>query len=49
MDWKDLWIALFGTTDWLGLDIGFWVGMATVVLVVVAMNVVFWSLPPKRD
>lgn len=48
MDWTMLWITLFGTTDWLGLNIGFWVGMAAVVLVVVAMNVVFWSLPPKR-
>ena len=25
MNWKELWMTLFGTTKWLGLNIGFWV------------------------
>ncbi|MBT2156625.1 hypothetical protein KK425_06525 [Clostridioides difficile] len=37
----------FGTTEWLGLNIGFWVAMAVVLLIVIVMNVVFWSMKPK--
>ena len=32
----------------LGINMGFWVGMAAVLLIVVLMNVVFWSLKPKK-
>ncbi len=49
MNWKELWLILFGRTEWLGLNIGFWVAMAAVVLIVVVMNVVFWSMKPKAD
>ena len=48
MNWNKLWTTIFGTTEWLGLNIGFWVSMAVVTLIVIAMNVVFWSLKPKR-
>ena len=24
MNWKEIWMTLFGTTQWLGLNIGFW-------------------------
>ena len=44
-----LWMTLFGTTEWLGLNIGFWVAMAVVLLIVIVMNVVFWSMKPKKD
>ncbi len=47
MNWKDVWLTLFGTTQWLGLDIGFWVSMAVVVLIVIIMNVVVWGMKPK--
>ena len=47
MNWKELWMTLFGTTEWLGLNIGFWVAMAVVLLIVIVMNVVFWSMKPK--
>lgn len=49
MNWKELWMTLFGTTEWLGLNIGFWVAMAVVILIVIVMNVVFWSMKPKKD
>ena len=42
MNWNELWMTVFGTTHWLGLDLGFWVSMAVVALIVVAMNVVFF-------
>ncbi|MFR8947402.1 MAG: hypothetical protein ACLVH3_17785 [Blautia obeum] len=28
MNWKELWMTLFGTCEWLGLNMGFWVSMA---------------------
>lgn len=55
MDFKSLWMTLFGTTELLGIDMGFWVGMIVVALIVVVMNVVLWNVKPldaveqKRD
>lgn len=48
MNWKEIWMTLFGTTEWLGLNIGFWVSMAAVVLIVIVMNVVFWGMKPQK-
>ena len=45
---KRIWMNLFGTTEFLGLNIGFWVSVAVVVLLVVLMNVVFWSFHPQK-
>lgn len=47
MIWSDLCMKLFGTTTLWGLDMGFWVAMAAVALIVVLMNVIFWSRKPK--
>lgn len=49
MCWTNIWMALFGTTSLWGVDMGFWVAMATVLLIVVLMNVVFWSIKPKNQ
>lgn len=50
MNWTQIWIDLFGTTEWLGLNMGFWVANAAVLVIVVIMNVVFWSMKPlPRD
>ncbi|HIX29534.1 MAG TPA: hypothetical protein H9858_07585 [Candidatus Blautia stercoravium] len=49
MNWKELWMTLFGTTERLGLNMGFWVALATVLLIVILMNVIFWSMKPKTD
>lgn len=46
---SNLWMKLFGTTTLWGLDLGFWVAMAAVVLLVVLMNVIFWSMKPKHE
>lgn len=44
MNWAQLWIDMFGTTDWMGLNMGFWIANAVVVLIVVLMNLVFWNV-----
>lgn len=49
MNWKEIWMTLFGTTEWLGLNIGFWVSMAAVALIVIVMNVIFWSIGSITD
>ena len=48
MNWNEIWMTLFGTTEGLGLNMVFWVSMAVVVLIVIVMNVVFWSMKPKK-
>ena len=48
MNWKDIWMTLFGTADLFGLNMGFWVSMAVVALIVVVMNVVFWGMKPQK-
>lgn len=49
MNLTNIWMNLFGTTELLGLDMGFWAAMAVVALIVIAMNVVFWSMKPKKE
>lgn len=50
MNWTQIWMDLFGTTERLGLNMGFWVANGVVLVVVVIMNVVFWSMKPlPRD
>ena len=41
VNWNEIWMNLFGTTEWLGLNMGFWVSMAVGVLIVIVMNLVF--------
>lgn len=48
MNWTTIWMNLFGTVSFLGIDMGFWVGMAVVLLIVILMNVVFWNMKPTR-
>lgn len=47
--WQVIWMKLFGTNEWLGLNMGFWVGMAVVTLIVIVMNLIFWSMKPLDD
>ena len=49
MNWKEIWMTLFGTTKWLGLNIGFWVAMAAVLLIVILMNVILWGIKPRQS
>ncbi len=46
---KEWYMQMFGTTEWLGIDIGFYLAMICTILVVIAMNVVFWNLKPKSN
>lgn len=46
MNWALIWIDLFGTTEWLALNMDFWVANGVVLVIVIIMNVVFWSMKP---
>ena len=48
MEWKELWMTIFGTCEWMGLNMGVWVSMAVVLLIVIAMNVVLWGIEPRN-
>lgn len=48
MNWTNIWLSLFGTTKWLGIDMGFWMSMLASALIVVGMNVVFWGMKPLK-
>ncbi len=41
MNWTMLWLKLFGTTTLWGLNMGFWVSLGTVLLIVILMNTLF--------
>lgn len=41
-----LWIALFGMTELFGINIGFWAAMAAVLVIVIVMNIIFWTMKP---
>ncbi len=49
MNWTGIWMKLFGTTTLWGLNMGFWVALATVALIVIVMNAVFWGMKPKTE
>ena len=48
MNWTNLWRELFGRTEFFGIDMGFWVAMAAVLLLVLLLNVLFWGMKPKH-
>ena len=47
MNWTSLWLHLFGTTQLLGIDMGFWAAMALIFVIAVLMNLVFWGMKPR--
>ena len=48
MKWTALWMKIFGTTTWLGVNMGFWVSMGITALIVIIMNLFFWGMKPKK-
>ena len=48
MNWQVLRMILFGTTEWPGLNIGFWMAMAVVVLIVIIMNEKKKKMRPQK-
>ena len=49
MNWTALWMKIFGTSVWLGVDMGFWVSMGVTALIVIIMNLVFWNMKPAEQ
>ena len=49
MTWTTIWMDLFGTISMLGINMGFWVAMSAVLLIVSGMNAVFWGMKPKQN
>lgn len=48
MNLTNIWMTLFGTTELLGLNMGFWVSISVVALIVVIENIVFWRIKPHE-
>lgn len=48
MNLTNIWVTWFGTSTWLGLDLGFWASMVAVALIVVVQNIVFWNMKPQK-
>lgn len=46
MNWTALWLDLFGKTEWLGINIGFWASMLICAAAVAGMNLLFWGMKP---
>ncbi|WP_366916345.1 hypothetical protein [uncultured Negativibacillus sp.] len=46
MHWINWLIHLLGTDQLFGIHLGFWIGMSAVLLIVVVMNILFWSAKP---
>ena len=42
MAWTQLWLTLFHTTEWYGINIGFWLGVLLIGLLVIGMNWFAW-------
>lgn len=41
-------MSLFGTATLLGLNMGFWLSMFVVIVIVILMNVIAWGMKPKK-
>lgn len=48
MNLNSIWMSVLGTTELHGLNIGFWVSMAIVAVVVLVQNIVFWRMKLKK-
>lgn len=47
MNWTSIWLKIFGTTTLWGFNMGFWVSLSAVFLIVLLMNLIFWSIKPS--
>lgn len=46
MNWTQIFLKLFGTTELFGINLGFWIAMGICLLVVIGMNLVFGGMKP---
>ena len=44
MNWNNMWNILFNRTELFGINMGFWVCLLVITIIVILMNVVFWSM-----
>lgn len=49
MNWMNLWMKLFGRGELFGVNMGFWVALGLVALIVLLMNLLFWNMPAKKS
>ena len=51
MNWVQIWMKIFGTTTFMGIDMGFWVSMGISAIVAFSMIIGFWCTKPydKRN
>ena len=45
LNWNLIWMQLFGTTELFGINLGFWAALFVIGIVVIAMNLIFWTRP----
>ena len=48
MNWNNMWNILFNRTELFGINMGFWVCLLVITIIVILMNVVFWSTKPLK-
>ena len=48
MNWNNMWNILFNRTELFGINMGFWVCLLVITIIVILMNVVFWSMKPLK-
>ena len=44
MNWTNSLDKIIWNNEVMGLDMGFWVSIAVVIVVVILMNVIFWNM-----
>ncbi|MCD7709702.1 MAG: hypothetical protein LUI02_07490 [Clostridiales bacterium] len=50
LNWESFFLNVFGTLKgWGGINVGFWVAMIVVALVVLIENIVFWCMKPRPE
>ena len=48
MNWNNMWNILFNRTELFGINMGFGVCLLVITIIVILMNVVFWSMKPLK-
>ncbi len=38
----------FGTAESFGIDLGFWIALFLIMIIVILVNLVCWTMTPKR-
>ncbi len=49
MTLNNIYTKIFGSTQWHGLSMNFWFGLALCAAAMLAMNIILWRLPAKQS